>query len=151
MNFNSGSRIVFIAFIICICILILLLILIAVSSKKKNKTPAVLKVFSLLFALIVLAGSFVFPLTYLGDIPLDLKYGMFRSYNHADYLVIHRDSIELHKDGVSEGLKGTYTLRNDVLEITYKDGTTDKFIVKHMGVELVDAETNNKAYKYVKN
>ena len=103
-----------------------------------------------MFALIVLAGSFVFPLTYLGDIPLDLKYGMFRSYNNPDYLVIHRDSIELHKNGESEGLKGTYTLRNDVLEITYKDGTTDKFIVKHMGVELVDAETNNKAYKYVK-
>ena len=150
MNFNSGSKIVFIAFVICVCILILLLILIALASKKRNKAPAVLKAFSLLFALVVLAGSFVFPLTYLGDIPLDLRYGTFKSINHADYLRIHRDSIELHKDGASEGLKGTYTLKNDVLEITYKDGTKDKFVVKHMGTELVDAETNNKAYKYVK-
>ena len=148
MNFNSGSRLVFMIFVIAIAILIALLILFAILAKKKNKAPAVLKVLTIVSALIVMAGCFVFPLSYYGDIPLNLQYGTYLAYNSANYLKVHRDSLELHKDGASQGLKGTYTLKNDVLEITYQDGTKDKFIVKHFGRELVDAETNNKAYEY---
>ena len=147
MNFNSGSRLVFIIFIIAIAILIGLLVLFAILAKK-NKVPVVLKVFTIVSAIIVVAGCFVFPLSYYGDIPLNLQYGTYLAYNSANYLKVHRDSLELHKDGASEGLKGTYTLKNDVLEITYQDGTKDKFVVKHFGRELVDAETNNKAYEY---
>lgn len=148
MNFNSGSRLVFIIFIIAIAILLALLVLFAIISKKKNKAPVVLKVITIVSALIVIAGCFVFPLSYYGDIPLNLQYGKFVAYNSADYLNVHRDSLSLHKDGASQGLKGTYTLKNDVLEITYQDGTKDRFFVKHFGRELVDAETNNKAYEY---
>ena len=147
MSFNSGSRLVFIIFIIAIAILIGLLGLFAILAKK-NKVPVVLKVFTIVSAIIVVAGCFVFPLSYYGDIPLNLQYGTFLAYNSANYLKVHRDSLELHKDGASEGLKGTYTLKNNVLEITYQDGTKDKFVVKHFGRELVDAETNNKAYEY---
>ena len=148
MNFNSGSRLVFMIFVIATAILIALLILFAILAKKKNKAPAVLKVFIIVSALIVMAGCFVFPLSYYGDIPLNLQYGTYLAYNSANYLKVHRDSVSLHIDGASQGLKGTYTLKNDVLEITYQDGTKDKFVVKHFGRELVDAETNNKAYEY---
>lgn len=147
MNFNSGSRLVFIIFVIAVAILIGLLVLFAILAKK-NKVPVVLKVFTIVSAIIVVAGCFVFPLSYYGDIPLNLQYGTYLAYNSANYLKVHRDGLELHKDGASEGLKGTYTLKNDVLEITYQDGTSDRFIVKHFGHELVDAETNNKAYEF---
>ena len=148
MNFNSGSRLVFIIFVIAIAILIALLVLFAILAKKKNKAPAVLKAFTIVAALIVMAGCFIFPLSYYGDIPLNLQYGTYLAYTSANYLKVHRDSVSLHKDGASNGLKGTYTLKNDVLEITYQDGTKDKFVVKHFGRELVDAETNRKAYDY---
>ena len=148
MNFNSGSRLVFIIFIIAIAILIALVVIFAVISKKKKKAPVALKILTIFSALIVVAGCFVFPLSYYGDIPLNLQYGTYLAYNSANYLNIHRDSLSLHVGGTSQGLKGTYTLKNDVLEITYQDGTKDKFIVKHFGHELVDAETNNKAYQY---
>ena len=148
MNFNSGSRLVFIIFVVSLVILFTLLVVFALKSKKKEKAPAVIKVFTILFAVISIAGCFVFPLTYFGDIPLNLQYGTFIAYNSADYLRVHRDSVELHKDAASQGLKGTYTLKNDILQITYKDGTSAKYVVKHFGRELVDYETNHKAFEY---
>ena len=148
MNFNSGTRLVLIIFLAVIAVLFILLILVALQSKKKKRIPAVLKVFTILFAICSIAGGFVFPFTYYCDIPLNLKYGHFMGNGTPDYLVVHHDSVELHENGESKGLKGTYTIKNDVLEITYNNGTTDKFVVKHFGAELVDPVTNMRAYYY---
>ena len=148
MNFNSGTRLVFIIFLVVIVILFVLLILVALIGKKKRKVPVILKVFTILFTVLSIAGGFVFPFTYYCNIPLNLKYGRFMGNGTPDYLVVHHDSVELHENGESRGLKGTYSIKNDVLEITYKDGTVDKLIVKHFGAELVDPITNMRAYYY---
>ena len=151
MMLNSGSRLTLVIFIIVLVALILFMVLFAVNSKKNKKTPVVLKVFILVFAIVSIAGSFVVPLSYYSDIPINIQYGKFysvKSDRPNEYINIHRDSLSFHASGSSNELQGNYILKDDILDITYKDGTKAKFFVKHFGKELVNAENNQRAFLY---
>lgn len=155
MNFNTGSRLVFILFIAIIVALFTVLIIIALQSKNKNKVQVPLKVVAIVLAVLTVAGCFICPLTYYCDIPINLRYGNYEACpgyypGHRTYksLVIHRDSLEI-TNSASERIGGRYTLKNDILEVYLTDGTRETFVVKHFGSELVDKESNIKAFTYI--
>lgn len=156
MNFNTGSRLIFILFLAIIVALFTFLIIIFVQNNKKKEVKKSLKILALVFAVLTLAGCFICPLTYFGDIPINLRYGTYQAYDgyigyvgSVQVLKVHRDSISLYRDGSSAGTSGYYTLKNDILEIKYGDGTMQRFVVKHLGSELVDESTNIKAFHYI--
>ena len=152
MNFNSGSLFIFILFMAVLVALLVLLIVLFTKSRKGQKVAVALKIVTLMLAITSIAGCFVFPLTYYGDIPLNLRYGTYLVYEgysrYALGMKIHRDSLTLHKSS-SEKLDGHYTIKNNILEIKYSDGSTQRFVVKGFGSELVEESTNIKAFHYI--
>ena len=156
MNFNTGSRLIFILFLAIIVALFTFLIIIFVKSTKKKEVKKPLKILAIVFAVLTLAGCFICPLTYFGDIPIDIRYGTYRAcegyvnyVGSVEIMKVHRDSISLYRNGSSEGISGYYNLKNDILDIKFSDGTTQRFIVKGFGTDLVHASTNIKAFQYI--
>lgn len=155
MNFNSGSLLVFIVFIAILVALFTILIIILLQSKNKNKVAKSLKISAIVLSVLTVACCFVCPLTYYCDIPLNLRYGNYEAcpgyypgFRQYRLLVIHRDSLEI-TNSASERINGRYTLKNDILEVYLTDGTRETFVVKHFGSELVDKESNIKAFRYI--
>lgn len=155
MNFNTGSLIIFIVFVAIVVALFTILIVIALRSKKKQKIAHSLKVSAIVLAILAVACCFICPLTYYCDIPINLRYGNYEAcpgyypgHRQYKYLKIHRDSLEIQKTD-SDRLNGHYSLKNDILEVYLSDGTRETFVVKHFGSELVDKQSNIKAFRYV--
>ena len=58
--------------------------------------------------------------------------------------------IEYHQPGHGDSdKKGTYVLESDTLIITWNNGTTDEYKIKHLGKGLYDYD-GNKIYSYLK-
>ena len=148
MLFNSGT-------FLCLCILaisagvLLLLLLLLGILGRKGKKLAFLKFLTVLIAISVSAFSVITPLAYFNYIDMNLKFGRFtKELDEWTYIKFHRDSVSLHPNGQSEGIKGTWSLEKDVLIITYQD-SKEEYIVKDFGTKLY--QDDKLVYRYTKN
>lgn len=148
----STGTVIFLAILVLSLFLLLLVLLISgIKGKKKGKLGGGAKFFIVFFAVILMAASVTTPLVNYNIIDINLKYGW---YSHKDEdgtkIKITRDSIEYHQPGHGDSdKKGTYVLESDTLIITWNNGTTDEYKIKHLGKGLYDHD-GNKIYSYLK-
>ena len=148
MNLNSGTKLLLIIFLLSLALLLILLIIFGLVSKKTNKLPKATKPLTIVAAIIMIASSILTPLAHYNYIPINLKFGYFNNVvDETNKLKINRDSIE-YMPNYGDIKKGKYTLVNDILTISYKDGSTMEFEVKGMGTDLY--KDGVKVYSYVK-
>ena len=148
MLFNSGTLLFLIILSGSLLLLVLFLILLVAIGKKNKESKAikVLKGFVVTFAIICSFATVVTPLAYYNYIPVNLRFGKFISVNSSTYIEFHRDSVEFHQNGNSNGSHGFWLLENDELTITC--GSEVKvYTVKSFGAHLY--ENGTLAYKYV--
>jgi len=149
MNINSGTVLFLIIFGSSLTLLILILLIMAIVAKKKGRIPAAGKAFSVILASISFAFSILTPLVHHNVIDINLRFGYFtnRVLDNGTKIKINRDSISYYPNG-GESKQGTYSLNNDILTISYKDGTTEIYEVKDFGTHLY--KDGVKVYSYLK-
>lgn len=148
MLFNQGTLLFVFIFLGSSVLLLLLLLLLGVAGRKGRKLGG-LRFLTMLFAIGVITSGVMTPLVYLNYIDMNLKMGRYTPIDSSwTYLKINRDSVELHVDGQSEGEKGSWSLENNILTITYVD-SKEEYVVKDFGTKLY--QNDKLVFKYAKN
>ena len=146
---NSGTLMMLIIFGVTFALLVIVLLIAGFTSKDK-KVNGALKFFGVFLAIATVTCSILTALVNYDYIPINLRFGDYSSVENSNKVRISRDSIELHENGASEASKrGTYTLKDNKLIITYTGGSQDAFYVKDMGTKLCDVATGKVLYKYI--
>ena len=149
MLFNSGTLLFIFILLGSLVLLILFLILLGVLGRKGKKL-IVFRVLTILFAVTTITCGVLSTLVYYNYIDLNLRLsGRYQAMDGSfTYLKFHRDQMEIHDDGSSEGIKGNWYLANNVLSISC-EGKVEKYIVKDFGTKLYQGSTL--MYKFTKN
>ena len=149
MLFNSGTLIFVYILAGSLGMLLLFVILLAVTSKRNPNGNKALKAFSLIFAITSLVASILTPLAYYNYLPVNIRYGTYISVDNSNtYLNFHRDSVEIHENGSSEGKKATWSMENNILKLTY-NSVSIELSVQDVATKLYSGDTL--MFKYMKN
>ena len=142
--------------------LVLTIIFIAVLNKKKGNKSGI-KFFTVLFMLVSSFGIITSTLVYNNVIPFSLKHGYFVRANREDtsgYKITMGGSVYFVANGLDEfatnfdnlgheaQVRGSYTFNIDAVTFTFKNGTSQKYAVRHFGRELL--VDNNITYVFVR-
>ena len=148
MLFNQGTFLVVIILGVSVVLLVLFLLILGLAGRHGNKKGlGFLKALTIIFAVSTMIGSLVTPLVYYNYIDFNLRYGRYNQNGSATYYLIHRDSVELHFGSVSEGVKGTWTLENNILTIKYGSSTIE-YTVEDYGTKL--CQNGQTIFRYTK-
>ena len=149
MFFNSGTLLFILILSGSLVLLILLLTLFGLLGRK-GKRLGVLRFLTMFFAITTIASGVLTTLVYYNYIDLNLRLsGRYQAANGSyTYLKFHRDQMEVHVDGSSQGIKGEWYLAKDILTLSY-GGKTEKYNVKDFGSKLYQDDVL--MYKFTSN
>ena len=121
MFFNSGTLLFILILSGSLVLLILSLLLLGVLGRKGKKLSG-LRFLTVLFTITTITSGVLTTLVYYNYIDLNLRLsGRYQATDGSyTYLKFHRDQMEVHVDGNSEGIKGEWYLAENTLTLSYE-------------------------------